>query len=67
MTNDADSKSLSPTVLQVIDKFAAAMRADDEIDGDAIDRLEKLLRRGDIPKPDEMFTALFIPPQEGET
>lgn len=58
---------LSPTVLQVIDQFAAGMRADDGIKDDGIDRLEKLLRKGAIPKPDEINLALFDYPQDGET
>lgn len=58
--------SLSPTVLQVIEQFAARMRADDSIEGDAIDRLVKLFLKSALPKPEEINAALFEPSPEGE-
>lgn len=67
MTNSDDFLLLSPTVVHVIDKFIAAMRADDGIEGDAIDRLEVLLRHQTVPKPDDISTALFEPPQDEKT
>ncbi len=67
MASEDGPTGLSPTVVQVIDQFAAAMRADDGIQGDAIDRLEMLLRKGTVPKPDEINAALFEPPPDGET
>jgi hypothetical protein len=66
MVNEEDHVGLSPTVLQVIDQFAACMRADDGIEGVAIDRLEKLLRKPTVPKPDEINAALFDPFPESE-
>ncbi len=66
MTNEDGYVGLSPTVLQVIDQFTARMRADDGIEGDAIDRLEKLLRKPAVPKPDEINRALFDPSPDGE-
>lgn len=66
MTTKDDLISLSPTVLQVIDQFTNAMQGDDGIDNDAIDRLEKLLQKGAIPKPDEINTALFVPTSDDE-
>jgi len=53
---------LSPTVIQVLDEFISAMQGDDAIDGDAIERLDKILRDGAVPKPDEIHLALFDPP-----
>ena len=67
MANEDQPIGLSPTVSQVIERFAAAMRADDGIGDDAIDRLEKLLRQGAVPKPDEINVTLFGPPPDGET
>ena len=67
MTSKDEPTGLSPTVVQVLDRFAAAMRADDGIEGDAIDRLEKLLRKGTVPKPDDISAALFEPPPDGQT
>ena len=67
MVNEDKHIGLSPTVLHVIDQFAAAMRTDDGVEGYAIDRLEKLLRKGAVPKQDEINAALFNPPPDGET
>ncbi len=58
---------LSPTVLQVIDEFTELLRTDDAIDNDAIDRLDKILREAPVPKPEHINTALFEPPDGGET
>jgi len=67
MANEDDQVGLSPTVLQVLEQFATSMRADVGIQSDAIDRLEKLLRKGAVPKPDEINAALFAPRPDGET
>lgn len=67
MTNEDDQIGLSPTVSLVIDQFVARLRADAGIDGDAIDRLEKLLRNPSIPKLDEINKALFEGSSDGET
>lgn len=67
MANEDNHVGLSPTVLHVVEQFVAAMRADDGIQGDAIRRLEKLLRKGTVAKPDEINAALFDPPPDGET
>ena len=66
MTNEDGYVGLSPTVLQVIDQFTARMHADDGIEGDAIARLEMLLRKPAVPKPDEINRALFDPSPDGE-
>lgn len=65
MAKENNRVNLSPTVLQVIEGFAAAMRGDDKIQEDGIDRLEKLLKKGTVPNPDEINTALFEPPPDG--
>lgn len=65
MGNESSDVGLSPTVLHVIEEFAAAMRGDDEIQDDAADRLEKVLRKGAVPKPEEINRALFEPPPDG--
>ena len=66
MADENGQVGLSPTVLQVIDQFAARMRADDGIESDAIDRLEKFLRKPAVPKPDEINAAFFGPSADGE-
>lgn len=66
MASEENHVGLSPTVLGVVEQFVAAMRADDEIDGNACDRLEELLRRGSVPKPDEIYAAFFDSPPDGD-
>jgi len=57
---------IPPTVLQVMEEFFAVMRADPDIPDNAISRLETLLFKGTALKPDDIKTALFEPPTEGE-
>lgn len=66
MANEDNQIGLSPTVLHVIEQFIAAMRTDDGIQDDAIDRFEKLLQKGFVPKSDEINAALFDLPPDGE-
>ncbi len=66
MVKEDDHLGLSPTVLNVIEKFVATMRDNGAVETHAIDRLEKLLRKGAVPKPDEINAALFGPPTDGE-
>ena len=54
MAKDQDADGLSPTVAQVLDQFFADARADGDIPDDAVDRLETLLRKGKLPKPDDI-------------
>lgn len=65
MTDEEDQVGLSPTVLQIIEQFSAAMCADDGVDSDASGRLQELLRSGCVPKPEEISVALFSPPPDG--
>jgi len=60
------TKPLSPTVAQVIEEFVIRMHADDAIGDEAIGRLEHLLRKGAVLKPDEIGTALFEITPEGK-
>ena len=60
------SAALSPTVSQVIDKYIDALRADDDIGTAAAEALDLLLRKGTVPKPEDIDTALFTaPPEDG--
>ena len=43
---------LSPTVLSVFRQFSDSMRDDEGIDSQQIDRLEELLAKGAVPKPE---------------
>lgn len=64
MTDDEIHETHSQTVLQVIDKFVAELRADDGIQDAATDRLDALLRREGVPKHDELNVALFEQPAD---
>lgn len=66
MSTDNNLTTLSPTVMQVIEEFVAAMRADDAIDPKAIDRFEACLRGGAVPKPDDINALFFEPTQDDE-
>lgn len=57
-------KPISPTVKKVLDEYLAALHTDEEIDNEAADRLDALLRMGKIPKPDDINVALFPPLKE---
>jgi hypothetical protein len=60
-----DGNTLSPTVIKVLDEYLAVLIADEEIDHDAAKRLDALLRRGKVPKLEDIQAALD-PPQKEE-
>ena len=64
MTND--NIGIPHAILQVIEQFVAVMREDPEIPDHAIGRLEALLRKGAVPKHDDVQAALFGQPEDGE-
>jgi hypothetical protein len=55
--------SISPTVKKVLDEYVAVLHADEEIDNEAADRLDTLLREGKVPKFGDVDAALFPPPK----
>lgn len=55
------NESISPTVKKVLDEYIAVLHADEEIDNEAADRLDALLRNGKVPKFDDIDAALFPP------
>lgn len=57
------NESISLTVKMILDEYIAVLHADEEVDNDAADRLDALLRKGKIPKLDDIDAALFPPPQ----
>ena len=59
-----NSRVLPPTVVRVLDEYLVALRADDSLDGEAVSRLDALLREGQVPKPEDIATALFPPKDE---
>ena len=62
---EQDDEPLSPTVTKVLDEYLAALHTDDDIDNKMAGRLDALLRKGNVPKPDDIDAALF-PPAEGD-
>lgn len=57
------TESISPTVTKVLDEYIAVLHADEEIDNEAADRLDALLREGKVPKFDDIDAALLPPPK----
>ncbi len=57
------SESISPTVNKVLDEYIAVLHADEKIDNEAVDQLDVLLRKGKVPKFDDIDAALFPPPR----
>ena len=57
---------LSPTVKKVFDEYRAALLADGKVDDESVNRLDSLLRKGKVPKFDEIDAALFLSPKRGK-
>ena len=57
------TESISPTVKKVLDEYIAVLHADEEIDNEAVDRLDALLRKGKVPKFDDIDAALLLQPK----
>ena len=66
MSKEDDHIVLPPTALQIIEEFVAVMHTDPDIPDDAINRLETLLIKGVVPKPDDINKALFESSTENE-
>lgn len=58
-----ENESISPTVKKVLDECIAVLHADEEIDNEAANRLDALLRKGKVPKFDDIDAVLFPPPK----
>jgi hypothetical protein len=54
-----ENESISPTLKKVLDEFISVLLADDNIDSLSVDRLDKLLRNGCLPKLEDIDEALF--------
>lgn len=54
---------ISPTVKKILDEYIAVLHTDEEIDNDTADRLDALLRKGKVPKFEDIDAALFPPPK----
>ena len=61
-----EHEPISPTVKKVLDEYLAALHADEDIEKEAADRLDRLLRKGKVPKFDDIDAALFVP-SKGDT
>ena len=61
-----ENEPISPTAYKVLDEYIAVLREDEEIDNEAADRLDALLRKGKVPKVEDIDAALF-PPPKGDT
>ncbi|MGH0003870.1 hypothetical protein ACQU0X_27670 [Pseudovibrio ascidiaceicola] len=55
----AKDEPLSPTVTKVLNTYLEALKEDSDINDEAAERLNDLLRQGTIPKPSDVDVALF--------
>lgn len=61
------TEPISPTVAKVLDEYIAVLHADNEIDDEAAEQLDALLRKSKVPKFDDIDAALFpSPPPKGD-
>jgi len=60
---ESKNESISPTLKKVLDEYVAVLHADEKIDNVAAGRLDALLRKGKLPKFDDIDAALFPPPK----
>ena len=56
-----NDEPISPTVKKVLDEYLAALHGDDDIENEAADRLDEILRNGKVPKSEDFDAALFPP------
>lgn len=56
---EQDGESLSPTVTKVLDEFTGSLGKVAGIPDDTVKRLDTLLRKGKVPKADEISAAVF--------
>ena len=63
--NEQKDNQLSPIVNRVLDEYLAALRADGDIDDEAAERLDTLLRGGKVPKPEDIESSIF-PRKQGD-
>ena len=59
--------SLSPTLVKVLDEYRDTLLKNNQIDGDAVGRLDQLLRRGKVPKFEEIDKAVFSSAKEANS
>lgn len=60
-----DDAPLSPTVIKVLDEYLVALLADEAIDADAAKQLDALLRKGKLPKLEDI-DAVLLPLPKGD-
>lgn len=53
------NESISPIVKKVLDEYIAVLNADEEMDNEAADRLDALLRKGKVPSFEDIDAVLF--------
>lgn len=63
---EQDNEALSQIVTKILDEYLSALRDDSDIDNEMVDRLNALLRRGKVPKPEDIASTLFPPTNEGQ-
>ena len=66
MTDKMKGPRLPATVDQIVECFISSLRSDGHMETETIDRLDDLIRKGVVPKPDEISAALFEPAGNGD-
>ena len=64
---EENNESISPTLTKVLEMYIDVLHADEVIDNEAADRLHALLRKGKVPKLDDIDVALFPRPKVGKS
>lgn len=62
-----NSEPLSPTVNKVINEYIRVLRDDNTIDNGIIKNLDNLLRKGVLPKSQDIAAVLFSPPNDEQS
>ncbi|MBG6172547.1 hypothetical protein IWQ55_000427 [Labrenzia sp. EL_208] len=56
---EAKDEPLSPTMKKVLNAYLEALKGDSDIDDEAAERLDDLLRQRTVPKPADIDAVLF--------
>jgi hypothetical protein len=64
MAKGSDAPTPPPTTTRILEQFSAALREDTKIPAEAASRIEALLRKGKVPKVEDLQAAIFATQEE---
>ena len=67
MAENGEKTSLPPTLSLVFDDLSDKLSKNSDIDEKIVQKLDDLLRSGEFPGPDDLYTALFSPPKSSDS